>query len=257
MPQLNRVSVINSDLRVRKSPAPIINISPAIVGGNTIVNLRTYNGVLTLSANGSWNLTPITTFSANVMAWGAGGLNNGAANGGAGGFSTGIMTFFENVSYNVVVGRAGVATGGGGGGTGIEFIANLAPIIVAGGGGGGGSGRGGAGSGYIAQNSAASGTGASAYGSTSPGSYRGGGAGLGTGFSGPGGGGGGLYGGATNGGGGGGGGGFIDTPALVLSNTITGTNNTPPLSDYTGRGTGGDGGVSGVVGDGIIIITVL
>lgn len=264
MPQLSRVSTVNNDLRVRKNSSVTITISPA-VGGLTTYDLnRISGGVLTLSSFGAWNLTPNTTFSANVLIWGGGGSSS-PANGGSGGFSTGVITFKQNVSYNVVVGRAG-ASGAGGGGSGIEYLTNSVPIIIAGGGGAGGSANGGAGGGYVAQTAPSGGAGASAYSFASPGSLRVGGPsastfGLGAGGAAASplvGGGGGLYGGAAAAGGGGGGGGFIDSTDLLYANTQTGANTVPPFSTYSGRGSNGNGAPSGSFGgDGLIVITVL
>jgi hypothetical protein len=263
MPQLNRVAVFNNDFKIKKPTSVFVNISPAIVGSNTIIDLRDLNGVLTLNTFGSYNLTPISTFSANVLVWGAGGAHS-TGNGGAGGFSTGGITFNANVSYNVVVGRAG-SSGSGGGGSGIEYLTNSVPIIVAGGGGGGGSGRGGAGGGWFAQNGGGA-NGASSFGFVSPGSFKlgspsAGSFGFGAGGAGGGGGGGGLYGGGASGAGGGGGGGFLNFDVMVLANTETGANNIPPNASYPDRGLNGNGGVSpgtaeNIAGDGMIILLV-
>lgn len=271
MPQLSRVSTVNNDLRVKKNSSVTITISPAVEGRTTYDLTRISGGVLTLSSFGAWNLTPNTTFSANVLIWGGGGSAQ-PANGGAGGFSTGVITFKQNVSYNVVVGRAG-ASGAGGGGSGIEYLTNSVPIIVAGGGGGGGITAGGAGGGIVAQSApgapAGIGTGATAYGAASPGGYRLGGPSASTfGFGAGGlgsqptfsGGGGGFYGGSNGpfGNGGGGGSGFIDSTDLLLANTQTGANTVPPFSTYSGRGSNGNGAPSGSFGgDGLIVITVL
>ncbi len=260
MPQLSRVSTINNDLRIKKVSSAIINISPAVTGSN-IVDLQTLGGILSISGNGAYNLTPNTTFAANVMVWGAGG-GFSTGNGGAGGFSSGSFVFYANVSYNVVVGRAG-SSGTGGGGSGIEYLANANVIIVAGGGGGGGSAQGGAGGGIFAQNGAG-GNGATAYSATSPGSFKVGGPsasvfGFGFGGAGTGGGGGGLYGGAASASGGGGGGGYLESRILFTANAITGVNTTPGFSGYPNRYTSGDGGIAPatVAGDGLIVITVL
>lgn len=261
MPQLSRTSTINNDLRIKKVSSAVINISPAVIAGNTIVDLQSLGGVLSINANGAYNLTPNTTFAANVMVWGAGG-GFSTGNGGSGGFSTGSFTFHANVSYNVVVGRAG-SSGTGGGGSGIEYLANANAIIVAGGGGGGGSAQGGAGGGVVAQNGAGA-NGATAYSATSPGSFKVGGPsasvfGFGFGGAGTGAGGGGLYGGGAAAAGGGGGGGYLETNILFSGNTQTGANTTPPFSTYVNRSTGGNGGIAPATpaGDGLIIITVL
>ena len=238
MPQLSRVSTFNNDVRIKKVSSTVINISPAIIDGNTIVNFKAIGGVLSVNANGAYNLTPTNTFSANVMVWGAGG-GSSTGNGGAGGFSSGLMTFFANVSYNVVVGRAG-ASGTGGGGSGIEYLANANVIIAAGGGGGAGSGNGGAGGGLVAQNGAGA-NGATAYSATSPGGFK---------FGGPA---------ASVFGFGGGGGAYLENAILFVANTQTGVNTTPAFSTYSGRGTGGNGGIAPATpaGDGLIVITIL
>ena len=260
MPQLSRFSVVSNDFKIKKPTSVPIQISPA-VGGNTTLDIRSLNGILSLYSNGSYNLTPNITFSANVMVWGAGG-GFSTGNGGAGGFSSGLMVFFANVSYNVVIGRAG-SSGTGGGGSGIEYLANANVIIVAGGGGGGGSAQGGAGGGIFAQNGAG-GNGATAYSATSPGSFKVGGPsasvfGFGFGGAGTGGGGGELYGGAASASGGGGGGGYLESRILFTANAITGVNTTPGFSGYPNRYTSGDGGIAPatVAGDGLIVITVL
>ena len=238
MPQLSRFSVVSNDFKIKKPTSVPIQISPA-VGGNTTLDIRSLNGILSLNSNGSYNLTPNITFSANVMVWGAGG-GFSTGNGGAGGFSSGLMVFFANVSYNVVIGRAGSSGTGGGG-----------------------SGQGGGGGGFIAQNGAG-GNGATAYSATSPGSFKVGGPsasvfGFGFGGAGTGGGGGGLYGGAASASGGGGGGGYLESRILFTANAITGVNTTPGFSGYPNRYTSGDGGIAPatVAGDGLIVITVL
>jgi hypothetical protein len=228
MPQLSRTTNIGVASRKKKTSSVQFTISPAYpITSCTLVNFANVDGVVSLTTGATYNLTPITTFTANVMIWGAGGGASGGL-GGGGGFATGTMTFFANVSYNVVVG-ASAASGAGGGGSGIELLSNANTpniFMVAGGGGGGasfGPGQAGAGGGFVAGNGAP-GTGATAFSAVSPGTLRrggggGGGAGFGDGGSGTGGGGGGLYGGATNGSGGGGGGGFFD-PTLVTSANI-------------------------------------
>lgn len=269
MPQLARLSVINSAEKFKGFTSVPVQITPAL--GSPVIDLGlTYNGVLTLSSNVVYNITPNVGFTANVVMWGAGG---GAASGvgGGGGFTTAIMSFDANVSYNVVVGRAGSTPGGsGGGGSGIEYLANSNPILIAGGGGGGGaSGAGGAGGGWFAANSTSSpaGLGATSYGFTSPGAYRTGGpsasvTGMGFGGAGPGGGGGGMYGGAAAGGGGGGSGWINPLIPFTNANTQTGSgvsaaNPSEPLRTGLSWGSSGVGSPGVAATDGLIIISLI
>lgn len=117
-------------------------ISPA-VDGNTNIVLST-GSVFSINSNGIYTITPLGDFQANVQIWGAGGGGSiDGGYGGGGGYSTGIISFRSNVTYNVIVGSGGVGSpanrgaGGGGGGSGIKFLANSTTIIVSGGGGGG------------------------------------------------------------------------------------------------------------------------
>lgn len=158
MPQLGILSTVNA---AQKSSLPSsIPFSLIYIPSSTtqsVNNFNTVNGVLKIGEGssliaGAYNLTPTVTFTANVMVWGAGG-GAGLGNnfGGGGGFSTGIITFYAGVSYNVVVGSAGTTAssiGGGGGGSGIEYLANSRTLISAGGGGGGSGTKGGGGGGW-------------------------------------------------------------------------------------------------------------
>ena len=231
MPQLSKATFIGATNKKKKIANVQFTISPAYpVTGCTVVNFANVGGVVSLTTGAAYNLTPNTTFTANVMIWGAGGgsFSGSSFNGGGGGFATGIITFFANVSYNVVVGVGGTTSGTGGGGSGIEYLANANVFLVAGGGGGVGSGgAGGAGGGWFAANGAG-GTAATAFSATSPGALRrggdgAGGSGFGNGGGTNGGGGGGLYGGGTSTGGGGGGGGFADATLVASSNLQTGS----------------------------------
>ncbi|NBP66376.1 MAG: hypothetical protein EBU66_17240, partial [Bacteroidetes bacterium] len=92
MPQLSRVSTVNNDVRIRKLGDANISITPVPTGYATpLINIKSTSGVLTLPG-GTYNLTPNTTFTANVLIWGAGG-GSSTGNGGAGGFSTAYMRF--------------------------------------------------------------------------------------------------------------------------------------------------------------------
>jgi hypothetical protein len=268
MPQLSRVAVISGDSKKKKVPIIGMNASPAI-NGATDIDFRVLNGVLSIPS-GTYNVTPNTTFSANILVWGAGGGPTPSFSGGAGGFATGTLTFYSGVSYNIVVGATGSSpfNGGGGAGSAIEYLANANVIIAAGGGGGAGTGgNGGAGGGFVAANGYPAGAvGASAVGAVSPGSLKSGGpgtpvaSGFGFGGAGPGGGGGGLYGGAASASGGGGGGGYIESRVVINGNLITGTNTTPAFStDSLRSNNAGQGGSTstGLGNNGLIVISVL
>jgi len=233
MPQLSRISNIVNDSRYRKPPNVGLTVSPALPSGCTLINFTdsSFRGVIRFTSNGAYNVTPNTTFTANVLLWGGGG-GASTSNGGGGGFSWGIITFYANVSYNVVIGAGGTTTGSGGGGTGIEYLANANTILSAGGGGGGApGGAGGAGGGWLAANGAGGVAAGSSFTAGAPGSFKSGGdggsglVGYGRGGSGAGGGGGGLYGGGSSASGGAGGGGFCNFAFLAdanNANTITG-----------------------------------
>jgi len=117
-------------------------ISPAFNGKSTWDTSADGDLNLSASANGTWVITPISTFTANVVMWGGGGGATGAGPGGAGGSSTGRITFESGVEYDFIVGSGGFGgasnrdAGSGAGGTGIQFRSNTLPIMVAGGGGG-------------------------------------------------------------------------------------------------------------------------
>lgn len=170
-------------------------ISPA-VGGQSNIALTT-GATINITTTGSYTLTAMADFSANVQIWGAGGgglFTSGT--GGGGGYSTGIIAFKSGVQYNVVVGSAGAGgtadrgSAGAGAGSGIEFKTNSTPILVAGGGGGGVSGApgsdrcGGGGGGTTGQNGVP--TGAGGYGGTQSAAGAGGNGGRRTGASGSG-----------------------------------------------------------------------
>lgn len=269
MPHFSRIANIINDSRVRKPVNAAFTISPAFPStGCTVVNFidSSNRGIIRFTSNGAFNVTPNTTFSANVLMWGGGG-GASVANGGGGGFSYGVITFYANVSYNVVIGAGGTTAGSGGGGTGIEYLANANTILSAGGGGGGApGGAGGAGGGIIAANGAGGSAAGSRYSAGAPGSLKVGGdggsglVGYGRGGSGAGGGGGGLYGGGSSASGGAGGGGFFDTRIIANStqaNTITGNGrfaagNTDVL--YSAGVGEGASAPSGVGSDGRIIL---
>jgi hypothetical protein len=232
MPHFSRLSNIISDNRFRKPPNVAFSISPAFpTTGCTVVNFTdTGNrGVIRFTSNGAFSITPNSTFTANVLIWGAGGGASGS-NGGGGGFSSAIITFFANTSYNVVIGAGGTSAGSGGGGSGIEYLANAGTILSAGGGGGGApSGIGGAGGGTVGEASGGGAAAGSSFSAGAPGSLKRGGdggsglVGYGRGGSGAGGGGGGLYGGGSGAGGGGGGGYFNPTMVVDASTSSTST----------------------------------
>jgi hypothetical protein len=163
-------------LTVKKTQR-IFTISPA-VSGKTTWNLDT-DGALTLGSAGNWTLTPQSNFSAQVKMWGAGsggntrpdGNDDGA--GGAGGYSSGLVTFSGAVNHLIYVGSAGNASAagqpgggvpggggnssnraaGGGGYSGIfrTTVSQATAVLIAGGGGGSNTNKGGAGGGTTGQ----------------------------------------------------------------------------------------------------------
>lgn len=251
MPQLSRLCTISGDeKKLRILDSVPVQIAPAL-GGVTLFDFsQSNNGILVVTAGTAYNITPNVSFTANVVAWGAGGSPAAA---GGGGFSTGTIQFQAGVSYNVAAGSAG-ASSSGGGGSGIEFLANANPILIAGGGGGGASG--GAGGGVFAANG--TGLGATSYGAASPGTYRTGGPGTGSSFgmgfggTGTGAGGGGMYGGALNATSGGGGAGWISPSIDPTGNTITGSGASAANPSHPLRGNFGD-----AANNGLIVITIL
>jgi hypothetical protein len=118
-------------------------ISPAVNGKSTWDILSDGDLNLSASANGTWVITPLSTFTANVVMWGAGGGATYNQSAGAGGASNGLITFEAGVEYDFIVGSGGNGgagnrdAGAGGAGSGIQFKSNTTPIMVAGGGGGG------------------------------------------------------------------------------------------------------------------------
>lgn len=226
----------------RKNGASLkFSISPAVSGKSTWD--LDVDGPLTLSAAGTWTITPLSAITVQGKMWGAGGgsgRNGAVCTGGAGGYAfANDITLTSGVAYKLIVGQGGMAldtTGGGmtngsykgtsgygqggaatqyggsgGGGTAICVSSNYTPILVAGGGGGGGSesNNSGAGGGTNGQNGEGS-SGQGAQGITPGSSVQGDVAA--TAWSGSGGGNGG-YGTYVSGGGGGGyaGGGCMDT----------------------------------------------
>jgi hypothetical protein len=264
-------------------------ISPSVDGKSSWNFVQ--DGALSISTYGTYTLTPVSTFSANVKMWGGGG-GSGGQNGssGAGGSSTGIVTFTNGVSHVIVVGQGGpvgagaaalggggvgdVNRGNGGGYTGIFRNSQTQgnAVLMAGGGGGAGGGFGsfvsGAGGGTSGQAGNA-GQGAQPGGGT----QSAGGAGTGANHSASGGalqganglsgGGGGYYGGASGGDNGsyapgtGGGSGYINGTYVTGGNTYTGNGGTPGNSSDSDRGTAGNARTSSGAGtDGKIIINL-
>jgi YD repeat-containing protein len=151
---------------VVQSQVRLFSISPA-VGGRTTWNLD-LDGSLDLPSGGTWTLTPLTTFTAQVKGWGAGGGASGDSVGGGGGFAGGRVQFQAGEALRLDIGggggvgqthggdngtshggapgggRGGLGNqngdypgGGGGGFTSIRRADGAVPVIVAGGGGGG------------------------------------------------------------------------------------------------------------------------
>jgi hypothetical protein len=120
------------------------SISPAISGKTTWI--EAVDGPLNLTTAGqSYTVTPSSNVAVNVKMWGAGGgagqLAQGSQ-GGAGGFTRGVLKLYKSNTYNFIVGAGGAGgasarvSGGGGGGTGIQIVTGTVPLMVAGGGGG-------------------------------------------------------------------------------------------------------------------------
>ena len=150
---------------------PSFTISPSVNGISTWDT--SIHGALVLSSYGTWTITPIVDFYANVATWGAGGggatgggiSQASKGSGGGGGSAIGLVALTAGTSYVIRVGRGGRGantnigtysanngggesgtydgnwgTGSGGGYSGIfvgsETQANS--VLIAGGGGGGG-----------------------------------------------------------------------------------------------------------------------
>jgi hypothetical protein len=290
MPQIGRIGVISASSQ-KSVVSQNLPIRLAVTGGASVpfTNFNSLGGILKIGYNGNlsagaYNLTPNVTFTANVSVWGAGGGGSAFGTGGGGGFTSAIVRFVANTSYNIVAGTGGsVGSGGGaggGGGSGVEFISNSMVILSAGGGGGcGTSGVGGAGGGFSGQPTT---LGATAANSAPNGTTRQGGAGLpstggitgagGTGMgaggagygSGSGGGGGGVLsggGGSSAGVGGGGAAGFLELLAIYGNNVgsyLSATSNSAGNPSNPLRRGAGEGGLQSTPGnDGLIIIRAL
>lgn len=137
----------NYGARLAPAIIPTITISPSL-GGSTSLS-TTPGSTIAASSCGTWSFTPNATFTAYVKCWGGGGGAGHGANGittsgGGAGYVGAYVTFYENTSYQFLVGCAGVCGGairyggGGGGGTALLLTSGSIPILVAGGGGGSG-----------------------------------------------------------------------------------------------------------------------
>ena len=126
----------------RKNPGGrVVLISPA-VNGRTVWNLDT-DGALNLSTQGTWTLTPLTSFNVDVKAWGEGGKQDRAGPFGAGAFAGGTLSAVAGETLLAGVGQdrgAGSAFGPcpGGGWAGLLINSSSAALLIAGAGGGGG-----------------------------------------------------------------------------------------------------------------------
>lgn len=121
--------------------ARIFTISPAVLG-KTTWNLDS-DGPLNLSTQGTWVITPLSSFSANVKAWGEGGKQDRSAPFGAGAFSGGILSMISGEALLAGVGQdrgAGSTFGPcpGGGWSGLLINVSSTALLIAAGGGGGG-----------------------------------------------------------------------------------------------------------------------
>jgi hypothetical protein len=125
----------------RKKGVRVFQISPA-VSGKTIWNLDT-DGPLNLASQGSWTLTPLSSFGVNVKAWGEGGAIRNSGPGGGGAFAGGVVQFLGGETITLGVGQnrgpGGPFGPDGGGWTGLLRTVSLIAVLIAGGGGGGGT----------------------------------------------------------------------------------------------------------------------
>ncbi len=255
----------------RKKGVRVFQISPA-VNGRTTWNLDA-DGPLNLASEGSWTITPISSFGVNVKAWGEGGGQGGGGGAGlfgAGAFAGGAVTLIAGVTITLGVGqgRGSAPTFGnqGGGWSGLFATSSNLSILIAAGGGGGGydspsvfGGPGGwpngssgatdpigndAGGGGATQSAPGSGglSGGGLFAANgSAGLGRTGGAG---GYAGGGGGGGHFGGGGgagsdASGGGGGGGSSYFDPTRVSSASMLSGSGTTPGNASDPQRGTAG------------------
>jgi hypothetical protein len=91
-----------------KSP-PLVVVSPA-VNGKTLYNLNTEN--IIFNTAGEYTISTVGVLSFRSTMWGAGGGGAGSGwnsswSGGAGGFSTGIISTSSNPSFTIIVGEGG------------------------------------------------------------------------------------------------------------------------------------------------------
>jgi len=196
--QIHNLHITTATARPKTPPVPparTFNVSPAI-SGKTVWSLES-SGSINVGSYGTWTLTPNSTFTASVKMWGAGGNGKGSNYGGAGGFSSGSISFEQDVPYVMLVGQGGVSVVGnsgtrvlgggapgrktsstnpcGGGLSGIfsgSYVQSAA-IMVAGGGGAGQVGSPGAGGGSSGQNGQGGSTGGTQLAGGSPGTSGG------------------------------------------------------------------------------------
>lgn len=275
--QINKLNIATASIVNHVTVIRELMVSPAI-GGVTAWNLDV-SGSINVESYGTWTITPTATFTASVKMWGAGGNGRGTAYGGAGGFSSGSVTFEENVPYTMLVGQGGVSVYGnagtrvlGGGAPGRKFSSTnpcggglsgifsgsyslSGAVIVAGGGGAGhtfGAVRGGAGGGLTGQSGDGGSTGGTQTSGGSPGTSSGtgeyGAAMLGgrgssqAGSAGNCGAGGGYYGGGGGDGDGdsaSGGSGYVHPTKVCNGITVSGDRATPANSSDPSRGSAG------------------
>jgi len=256
-------------------------ISPA-VSGKTTWNTA-IDGPLSISASNTYTLTPTYAFTASIKMWGAGGGQGtqDSSKAGAGGFSSGTMTFTAGQAYVLLVGGGGKTGGGGtalgGGGGGSEslrgggggysgiFISSIsqanARLMAGGGGGSGGNGGGlsvsGAGGGLAGQAGGTGIAGGTQISGTSGGTAL-------QGASDRSGGGGGYFGGGAGGDSGyyvpgaGGGSGYINS--TYVSSGVTTAGNYTTVANSSDADRGNSGNVSSSAGqgqDGRVYITAI
>lgn len=272
--QIKNLHIIDASVKAQPPAPRVFSVSPAI-SGNSTWNLDS-QGKINLGTYGTWTITPQSTFTASVKMWGAGGNGKGSNYGGAGGFSSGSISFEQDVPYVMLVGQGGVSVVGnsgtrvlGGGAPGRKISSTNAcggglsgifsgsytqanSIMIAGGGGGGQTGIPGAGGGLTGGNGLGGSTGGTQIAGGSPGTSGGtgeaGSALLGgrgssqAGSVGNTGAGGGYFGGGGGDGDGNsssGGSGYVHPTKTIGGITVAGSGSTPANSSDVSRGNAG------------------
>ena len=125
--QINNLHITTATAKPKTPPQRKFTISPALYGRTewNLDNLSRMN----ISGSGQWTITPTSNFTANFKLWGAGGgcsVSADSISAGAGGYSSGTVSFISGVPYVIVVGaggsiQSGIRTGPGPGGGGYAY----------------------------------------------------------------------------------------------------------------------------------------